>query len=67
MNTTIKIDGMMCMHCVGRVEKAISAVAGVKSVEVSLEGKRAQVEFEAPASAETLEKAVEEAGYTVVK
>ena len=37
MNKTMMIEGMMCAHCTGRVEKALSAIDGVDQVEVSLE------------------------------
>ena len=29
MEKTLKIEGMMCMHCAGRVKKALEAVPGV--------------------------------------
>lgn len=62
---TIKIEGMMCKHCQAHVEKALKAVAGVESVEVSLENKCATVT--GSADYETLKKAVIEAGYEVVE
>ncbi|MFI3163690.1 MAG: heavy metal translocating P-type ATPase [Bacillota bacterium] len=62
---TLKIEGMMCMHCVAHVEKALKAVAGVESVEVSLENKSATINV-TTASKEDLEKAVIEAGYEIV-
>ena len=64
MNITVHIEGMMCGHCQSHVEKALSAVAGVASVEVSLEKKLAVVKGEA-LDKSALQKAVEEAGYTV--
>lgn len=62
MTKTITIEGMMCMHCAGRVEKALNALEGV-SASVDLAGKTATVTGEA--SDEALRKAVEDAGYTV--
>ena len=44
MKKTVKIEGMMCMHCVKAVEKALTAVEGVTAVNVSLEEKQAVVE-----------------------
>ena len=44
MKQTLKIDGMMCMHCVGRVESALKAVKGVTGVDVSLDGGTAELE-----------------------
>ncbi len=40
---TLKVEGMMCKHCVAHVKAALEAVAGVSSVEVSLEDKSATV------------------------
>lgn len=65
MNTTIKIEGMMCQHCVAHVDKALRAVEGVSDVSVSLENKCATVE--GSASLEALEKAIIDEGYQVVK
>ena len=39
----IKVEGMMCMRCVAHVKSALENTAGVRSVEVSLEEKRATV------------------------
>ena len=63
METVLNIEGMMCTHCSGRVDKALREVAGVTDVNVDLEGKKATVKGGAAAD---LKKAVEDAGYTVV-
>ncbi len=60
----LNIKGMMCMHCVGHVEKALKAVAGVQQVEVSLEAGTASVT--GTADRQALVAAVTEAGYEVV-
>lgn len=57
----LKIEGMMCEHCVGRVKAALEAVDGVKTVEVSLKRKTATVSGSAEYAA--LVAAVENAGY----
>lgn len=59
----ICIEGMMCMHCVAHVEKALRATEGALEVTVSLEEKCAYVSFSADTA--LLKKAVEDAGYTV--
>lgn len=61
----IKIEGMMCQHCRAAVEKALSAVDGVESVEVSLEKKCAVVS--GSASYDVLKQAIIDAGYEVVE
>ena len=63
MTKTISINGMMCMHCVAHVEKALKGVEGVSSVAVSLENNNAIVE--GSASDEALTAAVVDAGYEV--
>ncbi|MBO2526741.1 MAG: heavy metal translocating P-type ATPase [Clostridiales bacterium] len=62
---TIKIEGMMCSHCRAAVEKALKAVAGVETVEVSLEDKCACVTGSADPAA--LKQAVIDAGYQVIE
>ena len=61
---TITIKGMMCMHCVAHVEKALSAVAGVTEVKVDLGAGTATVS--GTASADALRAAVTAEGYEVV-
>lgn len=65
MTTTLNIEGMMCAHCQGRVEKALKEVPGVTEVAVSLEAKNAVVTAEDSVSADTLKAAVVDAGYVV--
>ena len=59
------IEGMTCASCVGRVEKALKAVAGVKEVSVNLATERATVNADASTLATTLVAAVQKAGYSV--
>ncbi len=66
MTKTLKVEGMMCMHCKAHVEKALGAVAGVESVVVDLEAKTATVTLNAEVATETLAKAVTDVGYTVL-
>lgn len=65
MKKTIKIEGMMCGHCSGRVKKALEAVAGVEAAEVSHETGMAEVTLRGDVSDEALAKAVTDAGYKV--
>ena len=63
--TTLHIEGMSCAHCQKRAEEALKGVKGVKSAQVSLEDKSAEVSFiPAKTSRDELIKAVEAAGYT---
>ena len=65
MKKVMTIEGMMCGHCTGRVQKALEAVAGVSAVSMSLEEKTATVEMTGEVSDEVLTAAVTEAGYEV--
>ncbi len=67
MNKTLKIEGMMCQHCVAHVTKALEGVAGVSAVEVQLKKKLALVSTDGTVLDETLIAAVTEAGYEVKK
>ena len=63
MTKTISIEGMMCMHCAARVEKALNDLPGVTAT-VDLDGKLATAIGDV--SDEVLRKAVTDAGYKVV-
>lgn len=65
MTKVISIEGMMCNHCTGTVQKALEAVEGVKAVTMSLEQKNAAVELASDVSDEVLTRAVTDAGYEV--
>ncbi|MGF6140943.1 heavy metal translocating P-type ATPase [Pseudomonas laurylsulfatiphila] len=59
----LSIDGMTCASCVGRVERALGKVAGVKSVSVNLANERAHLELLGQVDPQTLIAAVTKAGY----
>ena len=67
MDKTLKIEGMMCQHCVAHVTKALQGVEGVENVEVNLKKKTAVVSSQTELSNEVLTKAIVDAGYTVKK
>lgn len=63
----LNVEGMSCSHCENRVKKAVGALAGVKSVDVSLEDKTVSVELDPSAVSENkIKEAIEEQGYDVV-
>ena len=65
MEKTIRVEGMMCMHCVAHVKKALEELPGV-TAEVDLDGGRAVVRAEQLPDDGALTSAVTEAGYKVV-
>jgi Cu+-exporting ATPase len=60
----LSIDGMTCASCVGRVERALAKVPGVKSVSVNLANERAHLELLGHVDPQTLIGAVTKAGYS---
>lgn len=66
MEKTILIEGMTCMHCSGRVEKALNAIEGVRAT-VDLQGKKANATVTDGVTDAMLRDAVTEAGYEVVQ
>ncbi len=62
----IKIKGMTCQHCVMSVTKALGTLPGVKKLKVDLEKGEADFENTQNLSRDSLRKAVEDAGYTMV-
>ena len=67
MEKTIKIEGMMCQHCVAHVTKALQEVDGVKEVVVELKKKTATITLEKDVANEVLTAAITDAGYEVKK
>ena len=67
MEKVIKVEGMMCMHCVAHVKEALEGVKGVDSVEVSLEKNEAVITSKKEVKDSLIEKAITKAGYKVVK
>lgn len=63
MNKQLQVEGMTCMHCKMRVEKALKAIKGVKAVDVDLSSKLVRVEMKSEIENQVLVNAVIEAGY----
>lgn len=66
--TDIKISGMGCASCAIKIEKSLDNLEGVQEAQVNLATEKATVEYD-PEKLElkSLEQAVENAGYVVVK
>ena len=62
----LRIRGMHCAACIGRVEQALSGVEGVASASANLATGRAQVRLVSPVTPEALIRAVQGAGYDAV-
>ena len=59
------VEGMMCQHCAARVKDALTAVKGVKSVDIDLDAKTATVTAAENFDAEAARAAIIAAGYKV--
>ena len=67
MTVTMKIEGMMCAHCEGRVKGALEGVDGVASADVSASKNSAVVSLSKPVDNEVLKQTVEAQGYDVTE
>ncbi|MBI5252499.1 MAG: heavy-metal-associated domain-containing protein [Desulfomonile tiedjei] len=65
MNTTIKIQGMSCNHCVMAVTKALSKIEGISDVKVDLAKGEASFERAESVILDKVKKQIEEEGYSV--
>ncbi|WP_079480251.1 copper chaperone CopZ [Halobacillus salinus] len=65
MKTTIKVEGMTCGHCEKAVNEALKELDGVQSVQVDLTSGDVEVTYDAPATVEQMEEAIEDQGYDV--
>ena len=64
LNATLSVEGMHCNHCKARVENAIKAVKGVKSVTVSLDTASAEIVYaEGKTTPEAVAEAVTKIGF----
>lgn len=66
MTKTMKIDGMMCSHCEGRVKQCLEGLSQVSAADVSHEKGTAVVTLTAEVSNDVLKKTVEDQGYKVI-
>jgi copper chaperone len=60
-----RVSGMHCQHCVSSVTEEVSAVSGVTDVKVDLHSGRLIVTSDTEVPFESIEAAVDEAGYSV--
>lgn len=63
---TVKISGMMCGHCSGRVKKVLEELPEVKSAKVSHETGTAEIILNSEISDEKIKNVIEKEGYKVI-
>ena len=59
----LKVEGMTCGHCVGRVQKALDAAPGVIEAKVDLDSGTAEISYGAETDIAKLAGIVTESGY----
>ena len=67
MEKLLKIEGMMCNHCVMHVQKTLAAIPGVAEATVSLDEKNAKVKLNQDVADEVFKTAIEDAGYQLAE
>jgi len=60
------VTGMTCQHCVTSVTEEVSAIPGVRNVDVALDAGQVTVTSQQPVSTDDVRAAVSEAGYELV-
>ena len=65
-DTTIKVEGMSCQHCVMRVTKALQGLSGIQNLDVQIGTVKLKFD-EHLLKKEDIEKAIESAGYRVAR
>lgn len=64
---TYSIPNISCGHCVHTIERELSDLEGVKTVEATQETKQATITFEPPATEESIKALLVEINYPVVE
>jgi len=67
MQTTIRVKGMTCQHCVMSVKKALGKLEGIQHVDVDLQQAEVRFDNTTGVASTLVKKAIEEAGYEVVQ
>ncbi len=62
---SVKIKGMTCQHCVMAVTRALSAIDGIKNIQIDLKTGTATYEETKPVAASVVADAIKKAGYDV--
>lgn len=60
---SLSVSGLSCASCVGRAERALSAVPGVRDVQVNLASETARLVLDGPAQIADVRAALDTAGY----
>lgn len=61
--TTLSVDGMTCMSCIRRVERALSDLDGISAIDVEMRDGTVRVEHDGRPTVEEMVEALGDAGY----
>ena len=67
MEKKLKVEGMSCQHCVGRVKKYLESVENVTDVHVDLENKSADFKAEPDIDMVALIEKIQSFGFTATE
>lgn len=62
---TLSVPEISCDHCKNSIEGAVSELAGVDKVEVTIDARTVDVEFDSPTDVDAVVAAIEGQGYEV--
>jgi copper ion binding protein len=62
---TYSVPNISCNHCVHTIQTEVSDLAGIKSVKADANTKQVEIEFEAPASEDSIKTLLKEINYPV--
>ena len=65
MESTLKIKGMSCQHCVMSVTKTLNSIAGVSNVKIDLGKGEASFSHDAPLDMSELSQKIDKAGFEI--
>ena len=60
---TFSIPNISCGHCVNAIKTELTELDGVSAVEGNIEGKRVEVEWDAPATEDSIKNKLSEINY----
>ena len=64
---TYSIPNISCNHCTHTIKMEVGDLAGVQTVEASVDNKQATITFDAPATEETIKSLLAEINYPVAE
>jgi copper chaperone len=66
MPVTLNVPDISCAHCKSTIEGAVAPLEGVSSVEVDIDGRTVEVDFDpSQTDLDKITAAIEEVGYEV--